>query len=141
MKTKLIILGMSLLGVVGCCIKKEMFYIQHTTVTVQELPKDCQEELIRNINTAWLKFGKKDCHYYNLFTQSFAFENKDCFIGMDLNLARKLLGNPTKEDSKALVYDLDLDCRGTQAFKSVVFYFSNGKINDVHFGTNSIKDY
>ncbi|GAB4260306.1 MAG: hypothetical protein Kow0027_27760 [Saprospiraceae bacterium] len=118
-----------------------MFYIQHTTVTVQELPKDCQEELIRNINTAWLKYGKKDCYYYNLFTQSFAFENKDCFIGMDLNLARKLLGNPTKEDAKSLVYDLDLDCKGTQAFKSVVFYFSNGKINDVHFGTNSIKDY
>jgi hypothetical protein len=140
MKTKLIILVVNLL-VVGCCVKKEMFYIQHTAISAKELPEDCQEELIRNINTAWLKFGKKDCYYFNLFTQSIAFENKDCFVGMDVALAKKLLGSPTKEDKKALVYELDLNCTGSQAFKSLVFYFGNGRINDVHFGTNSIKNY
>lgn len=126
--------------VIGCCVPKEMFYVNHTAIKANELPEDCQEELIRNINTAWLKFGNIECYYLNVFPLSIAMENKDCFVGMDLKLVKDLLGKPTKEDTNALVYELDLDCTKNQTFKSLVFYLSKGKVNDVHFGTNSSKN-
>lgn len=124
----------------SCCIKKDLFYLQHTKVTEAELPKDCQEELIRQINTSWLKYGKSDCYYFNTFSQSIAFDNKDCFLGMDLALVRRLLGQPTKEIQGAFTYELDFECTRQPRFKSLVLYHSNGLISDIHFGTNRGKD-
>ncbi len=99
-----------LIIVVSCCMNKDLFYVQHTKVTKEELPDDCYDKLISDINTSWLKHGKQDCHLYNTFSQGIFTEYQECFKGMKVSLLIKLLGQPDKRVEGKLIYVLDNRC-------------------------------
>lgn len=134
----------------GCCQTKDLFYIQHTKVTNDELPKDCEAKLIEEINTLWLRHGESQCHYYNVFAQSLAMNKKECILGMNVSLIKRLLGKPDKEGAGTIVYVLDKKCgkdmplRTNDIFRmDIVFHYStsNMTIHDITAVTKRLPQY
>lgn len=87
-------------------MNKDFYYLQITNVTAEELPKGCTESLIYSINTSWLKHRKNPYHLHNEFSKSLYLGGQNCFIGMEVSLLKRLLGEPDEIKDRQLIYKL-----------------------------------
>jgi len=115
------------------CKDQHLYYIHHTNLGRFDYRIPCNPELVDKVNTNWLKHGRYHCHYYNQFVQDFPINYKDCLVGLDVSIIKKLLGKPNIEvDSKIEYLVADRCGRNMPNFRKLIFsYNDTGKIIDI----------